>query len=238
MRKALEWSEFGDSNRHMAKRPLNPHSDFVCTGISNFERVLEQWIKIQSEFDAANEEGPFNYTERPQVGFLAAAIWRANGMALEEWKTEKVGGGSGAESNAYNGRCDLWFNTTSKPKDSDFGWYLEAKHLWMRGSEIARWLGDPELNGLEQAIASAKRRKSPEGRLGCVFISVFLDGKKGKIDDEHLSLLQVLPQKAREVDTAAVAWYITSRERVESLLSRQSAQPKLTVATILLIASC
>jgi hypothetical protein len=220
----------------MKTRPRGLRSGFNCQGFQQLRCALDEWTKIQSAFDRANQEGPFSYTERPQIGFLAAAIWQSNGIALEEWKSEKAGNPSGAVCPDYSGRCDLWFTTNRRPPAKHGGWYLEAKHLWMRAGRVADRLRDRELSGMDQAVAAAQRHREQRHRLGCVFISVVVDRKKAGEPDEYPKLLDTLPTATADAD--AMAWYITPRRRLKAPWVQASSHPDLAVATILLIARC
>jgi hypothetical protein len=234
--KALERSESGDSTPRMTEHSLELRSDVRCAKLQELEPALQKWVEIQAAFDDANEEGPFSYTERPQIGFLAAAIWQSNGIALEEWKSEKAGTASDEASSDYSGRCDLWFTTNRKSPGKHGGWYLEAKHLWMRAGRVADRLRDPELSGMDQAVAAAQRHREKRHRLGCVFISVVVDRKRAEEPDEYPKLLDTLPKATSHAD--ALAWYITPRKRLKSRWVQASSQPDLAVATILVIARC
>lgn len=69
--------------------------------------VLDNWIEIVREYSKAfqNHDACWWYTERANVGTLAAAAWRTKGwLALEEYSTSK----RGDEAGSKNGRCDLY----------------------------------------------------------------------------------------------------------------------------------
>ena len=91
---------------------------------SGYEPLFRHWIEVQHRYAAQSkfEDFAHNYSERPQVGFVAAAVWLAGGVALEEWKTKKIGG-----EESHTGRCDLWFSLPGKGS-----YHAEAKHEWLR----------------------------------------------------------------------------------------------------------
>lgn len=66
----------------------------------------------------------FWYSERPQVGLFAAAVWKSGGIALEEFGTVKSA--AGVES---RGRGDLFI------KLAGVGYVCEAKHAWLSLSD-------------------------------------------------------------------------------------------------------
>src|SRR6266478_8051718 len=81
---------------------------------------------------------PYWYSERPHVGFLAAAVWQSGGTALEEYGAEKI-----KERKSNRGRCDIYMRTKNKT-----AFECEAKRLWLNlGSKpeksckkVMKWL--------------------------------------------------------------------------------------------------
>jgi len=91
------------------------------SSLREFEPILKAWIRVLVSYSRRNpvKDLPWWYRERPQVGLLAAAAWRAGGGALEEWKTEK-----GTRLQRSYGRNDLWIFRGKRQ------WFIEAKHAW------------------------------------------------------------------------------------------------------------
>lgn len=102
---------------------FNPkHQD---SKIEILKPVLNNWISIVSEYSKAFKmhDACWWYTERANVGILAAAAWRTKGwLALEEYSTLK----HGDDSQSKNGRCDLYM----AKKDHSISFALEAKPAW------------------------------------------------------------------------------------------------------------
>lgn len=92
---------------------LNPFKPIVMAWF----QVLEDYANLSNVGTELERDSAFRYRERPQVGFLAAATWRAGGVALEEWGTSK-----GDETVQSYGRNDLWIRLGVKE------WFIEAKH--------------------------------------------------------------------------------------------------------------
>jgi|WetSurMetagenome_2_1015567.scaffolds.fasta_scaffold447464_2 hypothetical protein len=84
--------------------------------------VLEKWIEINQKYvnEFENKDTLYWYNERANVGTLAAAIWKSNGMAIEEYNDEKRLGGE-----KWQGRVDLFYKYNEKEIIS------EAKILWL-----------------------------------------------------------------------------------------------------------
>ena len=118
---------------------------------SIYEPLFRRWIDVQRRYAVQCEYDDFahNYSERPQVGFVAAAVWLAGGVALEEWKTQKNGG-----EDACTGRCDLWFNLPGKGS-----YHAEAKHARLRiGHDSALENATKMMRKAEMAAQALGRR--------------------------------------------------------------------------------
>lgn len=82
--------------------------------------VVKLWWKHHRAYlDQAKEAG-WAYRERPNVGFLASAIWGVGGVALEEYEDNKKDPSD--KRFYYTGRGDLWAKLGKR------GYKLEAKH--------------------------------------------------------------------------------------------------------------
>lgn len=93
--------------------------------------VFKRWWQHHQDYVVQGGEAGWGYRERPNVGFLAGAVWTAGGVAIQEYDERK----KNAEDKrfAYDGRGDLWVGLGGK------GFKLEAKHqhvyLHTRGTE-------------------------------------------------------------------------------------------------------
>ena len=81
--------------------------------------LLEEWILLLKRYCRfMGDDAPYFYSERANIGVLAAAAWRAGWVALEEFGIRK--------HTKQKGRADLWF----WPIDQDKEEYIEAKQKW------------------------------------------------------------------------------------------------------------
>ncbi len=89
----------------------------------HFRPILESWVTVCHKYQNTVQEGDgvLYYRERAQVGFLAAAAWLSDGVALEEWCTEK----KSKNGQSRTGRADLWLQR------ENFRVHIEAKHVWI-----------------------------------------------------------------------------------------------------------
>ncbi len=86
------------------------------------EPVLTQWLRTNrdylEEYDC--EDALYSYNERASIGTLAGAIWKCNGLALEEYSATK-----GKGDDKSRGRVDLYFHYAGKEV------VAEAKMDWI-----------------------------------------------------------------------------------------------------------
>jgi hypothetical protein len=142
-------------------------------------RVLSHWISVNK--DMARFWGwadcPWWCNEEASVSTLAGAIWKAGGMALEDYSDEKTYGRS-----RYQGRCDLYFTLRSEE------FVLEAKQCWQ--SVNAR--DEAPSRVLERELSAActdVRRGTARGvvRLGAVFVAPYVSRTRATTLRECLS---------------------------------------------------
>jgi len=123
--------------------------------------LLEGWIKATAKYSKASgdSEAGYFWGERASISILAAGAWLADGVALEEYQTEKTRAGIG-----QNGRADLYVHIGP----SRIG--IEAKHRWTSAS----WSDDVLQKHLQaclaEAVSDAKELGNEVRRYGCVFV--------------------------------------------------------------------
>ena len=78
---------------------------YTSSYLSNFTIPLKKWHKVQEEYiEIVETDIPYIYTERTNVGLLAAAFYRSKWVALEEYGVTK----NRKDDNPYSGRADLY----------------------------------------------------------------------------------------------------------------------------------
>lgn len=87
-----------------------------------WEDILRNWIRMVVKYcnHLDGEEAPYYFSERANVGLLAAAAWQSGCVALEEFQADKIC----PENGRRNGRVDLWIGAGEK------SYWLEAKLGW------------------------------------------------------------------------------------------------------------
>ena len=90
--------------------------------LKSLEPVFNELLSVHLAYilGESGKDYPFWYGERSHVGFLAAAVWKYGGTAVEEFKTSK------SKNKSSKGRCDLWIRINKK-----IGFECEAKRLWV-----------------------------------------------------------------------------------------------------------
>lgn len=93
------------------------------TAEKNFWRILlNKWFEIMDKYiEESKDDLPYWHSERANTGFIAAAAWKMDALAIEEYYTDRV-----FSSNRYKGHCDLWI------KYNNFEFSAEAKQLWRK----------------------------------------------------------------------------------------------------------
>ncbi|BCP53349.1 hypothetical protein K32_19660 [Kaistia sp. 32K] len=124
-------------------------------------RLFVGWIEAVTKYSRAmrDDDAGYYYGERANVSLLAAGAWLVDGIALEEYASEKAReGGSGA------GRADLFASING----TLFG--IEAKHKWTRAEWSDEVLQRRIKSGVDGAVSDALCLGDELCRYGCVFI--------------------------------------------------------------------
>ena len=144
--------------------------------------VLEQWFEVLKRYlDSFKKQRDRQwwYNERATLSSLAAAVWIADGIALEEYRTKK-----GKKSEKWAGRCDLFFRLGTH----DFA--CEAKQVWCSFGSGATKTLEKIKNALSIACKDAGNLDKNEGRrLGICFVIPYLppSGTRQIIVDQQIT---------------------------------------------------
>jgi len=181
--------------------------------LGHWEGLLEEWIfAIEKYCRMSGGEAPYWFTERANVGLLAAAAWRAGAVALEEFQHEKSEPdisetGNTAEPITKNGRCDLWVCHGTKSER------IEAKFRWLNmNSERIAELAEKSLG---EALKDASKSMSDDGQpaVGVAFFPLFVKATVvagEKVVEDYIEETIVI---LRKVDADLIAWCFPARLR-------------------------
>jgi len=178
-------------------------------GLKPLEEVLRQWVKIMSEYSNAvstteGGDAPYQYTERANIGLLAAAAWRTKGwVALEEFQKDKH-----HDDGVKNGRADLWVYNGNK------SYLVEAKYEWIcMGQE-----GNEERIKvvMQKAADDAKKSQGEDTEIESIALGIFplykSERKVESIDD----FIEGTINQFKELNYHAIAWHfpVEMREHI------------------------
>ena len=180
--------------------------------LPSLKKHLAEWLEVLRLYHT-RVEPPWNFRERAQVGFFAAASWRLQIPAIEEWSLVK-----GPEDKQIKGRCDLWIETGN--------FHIEAKHMWCRATgnitKEMRYIANTQQRAIESvSLVNADRR------LAFSFLTPFIQKRKQDNLDHRVSFwLDNLLQLKHD----AIAWYLPARTRKEEFTDEN-----LSIGCVLLI---
>jgi hypothetical protein len=138
----------------------------VKSRLKGLRPVLLEWATVVSTYsESYKDDACYLYNERTSVGMLAAAAWRSNWIALEEFSTRKASRVDGVDH--AHGRCDL------KIANLSTSYVIEAKHVWQSiGTRIDdEWLYVKRSRITAKKDAQVVKRNQGTHRLSAVFVS-------------------------------------------------------------------
>jgi len=172
---------------------------FVKSNNRIFKQILQSWINVNKAYLKAHEWGllPWYHTERTDVSLLAAAIWKAGGVAIEEYTIKK-------KKNVPDpkhpwGKGDLFFSFGGKK------YYCEAKSMRYTRTSHTKEFIEKECNiHLAMASEDLEKVKVEWKRLALFFqIPQFGEGELNQVD--------VWKKVARSYKKSAVAYYFPKK---------------------------
>lgn len=93
--------------------------DIKTKKLSYWEPLIKSWVSLVRRYcNFMEDDAPYYYNERANIGILAGAAWLVNWISLEEFSSRKRG-----KKQAW---CDLYLY----PKNQNRGEYIEAKQVW------------------------------------------------------------------------------------------------------------
>ena len=141
---------------------VNHLVDVRNQSLAALKPLLTEWVAVIRHYiERVDGDLPFWHAERPQVGFLSAAVWRLGGAALEEFGTKKV-----LDGEDYSGRNDLWF-------------ILDGLKVWVEAKFLFLDIDDERETDLGRVNAAIKAandnaavlNRNDEEAVGIVFVS-------------------------------------------------------------------
>lgn len=178
-----------------------------------FEKLRPHWFQVMRKYAETwgweKREAHWGYRERTHIGFLAAAVWKAGGVALEEYSTDKFRE-TNKGSQKGNGRCDLFFRIKKQ------GYTLEAKHAWSTLGSEKRSL-KPIKRNIRWACKDAAAVQGQGKQLGVVFITIKNPAaipQKEDVDEAIRRWLEALQHHRILKSYYMLAWFFPEEARM------------------------
>lgn len=134
-----------------------------------FRTLLSNWFLVTKKYvEKLKNDAPWIYGERASIGFVAAAVWKSGGVALEEYWAKK----DGVREAGYVGRCDLYFKLGST------GFIAEAKKIHSPFA-VKESVGRIQ-TAMDQACSDTIGLRGGETKLAIVCVSLEVSRSKEK----------------------------------------------------------
>ena len=182
---------------------MTDQREVLAAPLPFLEDLLWEWVTIQERFLRLSNgtDALWWYNERTSLGALAGAVWRAGGVVLEEYSTEKLQRSRKGTSRA-TGRGDMDFALGGHK------FVVEAKQCWPRlGTAKPIWRVKESLNA-----AKADVRRADVSREYLRLAVVFATPGSLKVDSLDLQLANWL-HSARSLRRCACAWVFPEKGR-------------------------
>jgi hypothetical protein len=180
---------------------MNDLREVIAEPLPFLEDLLWEWITVQERYVrlSKGKDALWWYNERSSLGALAGAVWRAGGVVLEEYSTEKVSRSrTGTRARAV-GRGDMDFALGGRE------FVVEAKQCWPRIGGTQKQKATEYLKkNITAAKADVKRAHVERGslRLAVVFATPRCLQKADSLD----LCLENWVHAARSLNKYARAW--------------------------------
>jgi hypothetical protein len=166
--------------------------------IKNWRMVIDRYIKIHG-----NEDNPYWWNERANIGLLAAAAYATEGFcSLEEYQYEK--GKSEEEQSVtktvYAGRNDLYIAN----KDNEF--YFEAKVCWPLIDDLKATAQKKFKEAMNSASQLPPVNNTSEHNIALTFVVPYIE--KNAITNEDREKLSDFLEYLKSENTDLYAVYL------------------------------
>lgn len=177
-----------------------------CSGKLRFLRpIMHEWFNVIETYQEFTDYADCQwwYNERVTLSSFAAAIWKSEGAALEEYATTK-----GKKRSIYRGRGDLYFCFDKH----EFG--CEAKQIWCSFGKRSKQNFAIIDSQLGKACNEANSLNEEFRRLGVCFVVPYIpEAEKDQIDKQLMNWLKGL----KTVNKDFISWTFPEKTR-ETLL--------------------
>jgi hypothetical protein len=159
----------------------NPKLEFLRPMLGRWFDCIDRYTQVRGD-----NESPYWFDERANLGLLSAAAWMAEMVTLEQSPTKKQ-----QEDGDRNGRADLFIATQEERV------YIQATQRWPRVNNLNITQALADIVGDAKKISYASDLK-----LGCLFVAP-QKAQQSPTPEE----LQDMVDDLQKEHTCAVAWY-------------------------------
>lgn len=181
--------------RTVLDRPMVWFSKRASKQLKSLKPVFEKLKEVHERYIKAEPrtETSFWHTERPQVGLLAGAAWRAGATALEEYGCDRAN---------HRGRRDLYIRTGEKTN-----FECEAKYLFA-DLPISSSVKQDFQRLLNNAVRQAASYGDAKHRLALCFVAprIKKDVTQSEVNARCDELIRELNPGDRGSDCDALVW--------------------------------
>jgi hypothetical protein len=166
--------------------------------LPGWDDLLKKWFRILNDWESDGQDAAYWYNERATTSTLAAAVWRCNGFALEEYRCSRLYG-----KQERLGRADLWFKLAGDTSE----YVVEAKQAWP---------STPKAMGTRatELLDAASEQLSHDTYEGASKVAlVFLALRRKEQPDSTGTFLEPFIEAARKVESEVLAWHFGPRVR-------------------------
>jgi len=159
----------------------NPKLEFLRPVLERWFECIDRYIQVHGD-----NESPYWFDERANLGLLSAAAWMSEMVTLEQTPTKKQ-----QEDGDRNGRADLYIATNEERV------YIQATQRWPRVNDLNL------TQALLDAVSDARKISyASDLKLGCLFVAPHKPQHSATPEE-----LQDMVDDLQKEHTCAVAWY-------------------------------
>jgi len=161
------------------------------------EPLLKEWLTAIDEYGlVTGDDLAYWHNERANISVFTGAVWRARGVAIEEFGSRK----HNLEWGDWTGRSDLRFHFAGK------SWLVEAKQQWVCLSSAHRTQApDKAAVALAEAVTDVSSNRAPaDMRLGLAFVTPWI--RRSQTSDAPVAADELLRAVTKKDGLDLIAW--------------------------------
>jgi hypothetical protein len=177
------------------ERPSVWFSRKASKELKSLKPVFEELSRVHEHYTNAEPSNDFSfwYTERSQIGLLAAAAYLCGGTAMEEYACKK-------ENRKKRCRADLYIRRRNAAFE------CEAKHVTLNLGKTSAELVRSAEKHLDKAAEEANRLRDADHRLGLCFLTPWINESQPDPDGRCRQVIDGLNPANGRSNCDALVW--------------------------------